>query len=31
MEVKELKKLFGNEEIRCKPDKSNTKNMKFAK
>ena len=29
-EKDEDKKLFGNEEIRCKPDKSNTKNMKFA-
>ena len=28
--IYEDKKLFGNEEIRCKPDKSNTKNMKFA-
>jgi len=29
-EKDEDKKLFGNEEIRCKPDKNNTKNMKFA-
>ena len=29
-EKDEDKKLFGNEEVRCKPDKSNTKNMKFA-
>lgn len=26
----EDKKLYGNEEIRCKPDKTKTKNMKFA-
>ena len=29
-EKDEDKKLFGNEEIRCKPDNSKTKNMKFA-
>ena len=29
-EKDEDKKLYGNEEIRCKPDKSKTKNMKFA-
>jgi DNA-directed RNA polymerase II subunit RPB2 len=29
-EKDEDKKLFGNEEIRCKPDRGNTKNMKFA-
>ena len=23
-------KLYGNEEIRCKPDKTKTRNMKFA-
>ena len=29
-EKDEDKKLYGNEEIRCKPDKTKTKNMKFA-
>ena len=29
-EKDEDKKLFGNEEIRCKPDKNKTKNVKFA-
>ena len=29
-EKDEDKKLYGNEEMRCKPDKSKTKNMKFA-
>ena len=29
-EKDEDKKLYGNEEIRCKPDKTITKNMKFA-
>ena len=29
-EKDEDKKIFGNEEIRCKPDKTKTKNMKFA-
>ena len=29
-EKDEDKKIYGNEEIRCKPDKSKTKNMKFA-
>ena len=29
-EKDEDKKLFGNEEIRCKPDKKKTKNVKFA-
>lgn len=29
-EKDEDKKLYGNEEIRCKPDKSKTKNIKFA-
>ena len=29
-EKDEDKKLYGNEEIRCKPDKNKTKNMKFA-
>ena len=29
-EKDEDKKLYGNEEMRCKPDKTKTKNMKFA-
>tara|TARA_Y100000389_G_scaffold204956_1_gene261238 strand:- start:20724 stop:25679 length:4956 start_codon:yes stop_codon:yes gene_type:complete len=29
-EKDEDKKIFGNQEIRCKPDKSKTKNIKFA-
>ena len=29
-EKDEDKKLYGNEEVRCKPDKTKTKNMKFA-
>jgi len=29
-EKDEDKKIFGNQEIRCKPDKSKTKNLKFA-
>ena len=29
-EKDEDKKIFGNEEIRCKPDKTKTKNIKFA-
>tara|TARA_B100001769_G_scaffold275260_1_gene276653 strand:- start:4578 stop:8144 length:3567 start_codon:yes stop_codon:yes gene_type:complete len=29
-EKDEDKKIYGNEEIRCKPDKTKTKNMKFA-
>ena len=29
-EKDEDKKLFGNQEIRCKPDNQKTKNMKFA-